>query len=94
LQKTETGYTLPLPKFGPEDVQEAAWIALDLGQVVVALLTHYPDPSKAVLGRTYSVVSWRFTYPQLAKEISAGISLTVPSVSSVHEARSQRSKRR
>ncbi|KAJ7046214.1 hypothetical protein C8F04DRAFT_1248470 [Mycena alexandri] len=73
LQKTETGYTLPIPKFAPEDVQEAAWIAHDLGQAAVALLTHYPDPSKGVLGKTYPVVSWRFTYSQLAKEIGAAI---------------------
>ncbi|KAJ7017836.1 hypothetical protein C8F04DRAFT_1053553 [Mycena alexandri] len=73
LQKTETGYTLPIPKFAPEDVQEAVWIAHDLGQAAVALLTHYSDPSKGVLGKTYPVVSWRFTYPELAKEIAAAI---------------------
>ncbi|KAJ7496337.1 NAD(P)-binding protein [Mycena galericulata] len=73
LQKTDTGYSIPVPKYGPNDKQSATWVARDLGRVVVALLANYADPAKGVLGKTYPVVSTTFTYPQLAAAIAKAI---------------------
>ncbi|KAJ7148356.1 NAD(P)-binding protein [Mycena filopes] len=73
LRATETGYTIPIPKFGPDNVQAATWVGHDFGQSALALLTHYTDPSKGVLGKEYPVVSMRFTFPQLAAAVAAGI---------------------
>ncbi|KAJ6511251.1 hypothetical protein DFH09DRAFT_270595 [Mycena vulgaris] len=73
LQKTDTGYTIPIPKYGPEDMQEATWVAHDLGAAAVALLSNYTDPTKEVLGKAFPVVSMRFTYPQMAAAIAAAI---------------------
>jgi hypothetical protein len=36
LQKTDTGYSIPIAKFGPEDTQTMTWVAHDLGQAAVA----------------------------------------------------------
>ncbi|KAJ6466115.1 NAD(P)-binding protein [Mycena vitilis] len=73
LTKTDTGYTIPIAKYGPEDEQAATWVAHDLGRAAVALLTHYPDASKGVLGKSYPVISARFTYPELAAKIASAI---------------------
>ncbi|KAJ6532384.1 NAD(P)-binding protein [Mycena capillaripes] len=73
LQKTDTGYTIPVAKFGLDDRQDGTWLAHDLGAAAVALLTHYPDPSKGVLGKSYPVISARFTYPQFTAVIAAAI---------------------
>ncbi|KAF7362759.1 NmrA domain-containing protein [Mycena venus] len=73
LQKTDTGYTIPIPKFGPDDVQAATWVAHDLGQAALAVLTHYKDPSKNVLGKQYPVISMQFKYPAFAAAIAAAI---------------------
>ncbi|KAJ7195313.1 NAD(P)-binding protein [Mycena pura] len=73
LQKTETGYTIPLPKYGPEDMQSATWVAHDFGQAALALLNNYTDSSKGILGSSYPVVTMKFTYPQLAEEIAKAI---------------------
>ncbi|KAJ6511247.1 hypothetical protein DFH09DRAFT_1333857 [Mycena vulgaris] len=73
LQKTDTGYTIPIPKYGPEDMQQATWVAHDLGAAAVALLSNYTDPTKEVLGKAFPVVSMRFTYPQMAAAIAAAI---------------------
>ncbi|KAJ7133126.1 NAD(P)-binding protein [Mycena epipterygia] len=70
LKKTATGYTIPIPKFAPEDMQSATWIGRDFGAAAVALLTNYTDPAKGVLGSAYPVISMRFTYPQLAAAIA------------------------
>jgi hypothetical protein len=48
------------------------WVAHDLGQAAVALLTNYTDASKGVLGKSYPVVSFRPTYPQFAEAIAKG----------------------
>jgi hypothetical protein len=48
------------------------WVAHDLGQAAVALLTNYSDPSKRVLGKSYPVVSFRLTYPEFAAAIAKG----------------------
>ncbi|KAJ6532385.1 hypothetical protein B0H19DRAFT_1272681 [Mycena capillaripes] len=72
LRKTDTGYTIAIPKFDPHDTQIGTWAAHDLGAAAVALLTHYRDPSKGVLGKSYPVVS-RFTYSKLAAAIAAAI---------------------
>ncbi|KAF7350614.1 NmrA domain-containing protein [Mycena sanguinolenta] len=64
LQKTDSGYIIPIPKFAPEDRQSATWVAHDLGQAALALLKHYAEPSKKVLGREYPVMSFKFTYPR------------------------------
>ncbi|KAJ7866231.1 NAD(P)-binding protein [Mycena olivaceomarginata] len=73
LQKTDTGYSIPIAKFGPEDTQSMTWVAHDLGQAAVALLTNYSDPSKRVLGKSYPVVSFRHTYPEFAAAIAKAI---------------------
>ncbi|KAJ7483822.1 NAD(P)-binding protein [Mycena galericulata] len=73
LQKTDTGYTLPIPKYGPADKQSATWVAHDLGRVVVALARNYADPAKEVLGKTYPVVTTSFTYPEFAAAIAKAI---------------------
>ncbi|KAJ6493392.1 hypothetical protein C8R45DRAFT_1095893 [Mycena sanguinolenta] len=67
LQKTDTGY-IPIPKFAPEDGQAATWVAHDVGPAALGMLKHYADPSKKVLGSSYPVISFKFTYPELAAE--------------------------
>ncbi|KAJ6483861.1 NAD(P)-binding protein [Mycena vitilis] len=73
LQKTANGYTIPVAKYGPDEDQVFTWVANDLGSAAVALLTHYPDASKGILGKSYPVVSFRATYPQLATAIAKEI---------------------
>ncbi|KAJ7890094.1 NAD(P)-binding protein [Mycena olivaceomarginata] len=73
LQKSDTGYTIPIAKYAPEDTQSMTWVAHDLGQAAVALLTNYTDASKGVLGKSYPVVSFRPTYPQFAEAIAKAI---------------------
>ncbi|KAJ7241184.1 NAD(P)-binding protein [Mycena rebaudengoi] len=73
LQKTDTGYTIPILKYGPEDTQVATWVAHDFGAAAVALLTNYTEASKGVLGSFYPVVSMRFTYPQFAAAIAKAL---------------------
>ncbi|KAJ6595510.1 hypothetical protein DFH09DRAFT_142066 [Mycena vulgaris] len=73
LQKTETGYTIPIAKYGPEDPQEATWITRDLGAAAVALLSNYTDPTKEILGKGFPVISMKFTYAQMAAAIAAAI---------------------
>ncbi|KAJ7926735.1 hypothetical protein B0H13DRAFT_2560846 [Mycena leptocephala] len=73
LQKTDTGYTIPIAKYGPHDTQTATWMSHDFGAAAVALLRHHCDPSKGVLGNSYPVISMRFTYAELAAAIAAAI---------------------
>ncbi|KAJ7138890.1 NAD(P)-binding protein [Mycena filopes] len=73
LAKTDTGYTIPVPKFGPEDVQASTWVGGALGSSAVALLNNYQDSSKGVLGSAYPVVSFRFTFPEFAAAIAAAL---------------------
>ncbi|KAJ7629209.1 NAD(P)-binding protein [Mycena polygramma] len=48
LSKTDTGYTIPIPKYAPEDEQ-------------------------GVLGKSYPVITARFTYPELAAAVAKAI---------------------
>ncbi|KAJ6560478.1 hypothetical protein B0H10DRAFT_1845711 [Mycena sp. CBHHK59/15] len=73
LEKTDTGYRIPIPKYGPADLQSITWVAHDLGQSAVALLHNYNDPAKGVLGCSYPVIMQRITYPALADKISKAI---------------------
>ncbi|KAJ6593010.1 hypothetical protein B0H19DRAFT_1088978 [Mycena capillaripes] len=73
LKKTTSGYTIPIANYGPEDNMVFTWVAHDVGAAAVALLRNYPDRSKGVLGKSYPVVSFRSTYPQLAKIIAKEI---------------------
>jgi len=73
LQKTDTGFIIPIPKYGKEDKQSATWVAHDLGRAAVALLSNYTNPAKGVLGKSYPVISMTFTYPQLAAAIAKAI---------------------
>ncbi|KAJ7652449.1 NAD(P)-binding protein [Mycena polygramma] len=73
LSKTDTGYTIPIPKYAPEDEQVGTWVAHDLGAAAVGLLTHYSDASKGVLGKSYPVITARFTYPELAATVAKAI---------------------
>ncbi|KAF8212662.1 hypothetical protein K438DRAFT_2009992 [Mycena galopus ATCC 62051] len=77
MQKTETGYTIPIPIYSPEDKQTITWVGNDLGQAAVALLTHYDDPSKGVVGKSYPVVSMYMTYAEFAAAIGKGINKEV-----------------
>ncbi|KAJ6493340.1 NAD(P)-binding protein [Mycena sanguinolenta] len=73
LQKTDAGYIIPIPKFAPEDRQAATWVAHDVGPAALGLLKHYADRSKNVVGNEYPVISFKFTYPELAAAIAAAI---------------------
>ncbi|KAJ7176063.1 hypothetical protein C8R43DRAFT_974899 [Mycena crocata] len=69
LQKTDTGYTIPIPKYGPADKQSATWVAHDLGAAAVALLNNQAK----VQGKAYPVISLTFTYPEIAAAIAKAI---------------------
>ncbi|KAF7362560.1 NmrA domain-containing protein [Mycena venus] len=73
LKKTSNGYTIPVANYGPNDNQAFTWVAHDLGAAAIALLTHYSDASKGVLGKAYPVISFRATYPELAAAIAKEI---------------------
>ncbi|KAK7043420.1 hypothetical protein R3P38DRAFT_2767003 [Favolaschia claudopus] len=73
LVKTDTGYDIPMAAWEAHDKQTATWISHDLGQSVVALLNQYKDPSKGILGSSYPVVSYRFTYAEFTAAISKAI---------------------
>ncbi|KAJ6472883.1 NAD(P)-binding protein [Mycena vitilis] len=75
LPKSEngTGYTLPVPKYGPHDPQSWTWVGHDFGASAVALLLNYADPSKGVLGKKYPVISFCLTHTELADAIAAAI---------------------
>ncbi|KAJ6626353.1 hypothetical protein B0H10DRAFT_2429932 [Mycena sp. CBHHK59/15] len=73
LEKTDTGYRIPVAKYRPNDTQSITWVAHDLGQSAVALLNNYTDPAKGVLGRAFPVVTARISYPALADKISRAI---------------------
>jgi len=73
LQKTETGYTIPIAKYGPEDKQSITWVTRDFGAAAIALLNNYKDAGKGVLGKSFPVISMECTYPQLAKVLAAAL---------------------
>ncbi|KAJ7192876.1 hypothetical protein GGX14DRAFT_479287 [Mycena pura] len=73
LQKTDTGYTVPIAKYGKSDPQSATWVAHDLGQAAVALINNYANPRTGVLGGSFPVISMQFTYPQFVAAISKAI---------------------
>jgi hypothetical protein len=50
-------------------------VAHDLGAAAVALLNNYTDPSKGVLGASFPVISFKWTYTQLAAAIASGAHL-------------------
>ncbi|KAJ6571262.1 NAD(P)-binding protein [Mycena capillaripes] len=72
LQKTDTGYILPIPKYNATSTQTFTWVQ-DIGTAAAALLRNYTDPSKGVLGKAYPVVTSIMTYPEVAAKISAAI---------------------
>ncbi|KAJ7605955.1 hypothetical protein DFH06DRAFT_1384592 [Mycena polygramma] len=59
LAKADAGYTISVPKYGPNDQQSATW----------------------VVGKTFPVVSLRFTYTEFAAAIAKGIKKDVKFVS-------------
>jgi hypothetical protein len=71
LQKTDTGYVLPIPKYNPTSMQSFTWTR-DIGLAAAALLRNYSDPSKGVLGKAFPVVTGIMTYLELARKMSAG----------------------
>ncbi|KAJ6585901.1 hypothetical protein B0H19DRAFT_1206959 [Mycena capillaripes] len=73
LAKGDAGYTIPVAKYGPHDIQSVTWVARDLGAAALALLKNYTNSSTGVIGKTYPVVSFRCSYTQLAAEIAEGI---------------------
>ncbi|KAJ6493366.1 hypothetical protein C8R45DRAFT_1095873 [Mycena sanguinolenta] len=62
LQKTDAGY-IPIPKFAPEERQAATCVA---HPAALGILKPNADRSKNVLGSSYLVNSFKFTYPELA----------------------------
>ncbi|KAF8212728.1 NAD(P)-binding protein [Mycena galopus ATCC 62051] len=62
LQKSETGYIIPIPKFGPDDIQSSTWVAHDLGQA-----------TQGRAGQVLPLLTFRFTYPELAEAIATAI---------------------
>ncbi|KAJ7665590.1 hypothetical protein B0H17DRAFT_1019278 [Mycena rosella] len=81
LQKTNTGYTIPVAKYSPTSTQTFTWVANDLGPSVVALLKNYGDSTKNILGKAFPVVTFIETYPAVANKISAAIGKEVTFVS-------------
>ncbi|KAK7033716.1 NmrA domain-containing protein, partial [Favolaschia claudopus] len=77
MQKTDTGYHIPVSGFAPEDPQSMTWVANELGQAAVALLNNYKDPSKGVLGKSYPVVTFKCTFPEFAAAIAKAINKEV-----------------
>jgi len=77
LQKTPTGYTIPVPRYSPTALQAITWIAQDLGPAVLALFKNYNIPEKQVLGETYPVVTVQITYPDLAELVSKALGTEV-----------------
>ncbi|KAJ7362515.1 hypothetical protein DFH08DRAFT_323880 [Mycena albidolilacea] len=72
LQKTDTGYIIPVPNYTAEATQTFTWTR-DIGSAAVALLRNYADPSKNILGKAFPVVTAIMTYPEVAAKISAAI---------------------
>ncbi|KAJ7665608.1 hypothetical protein B0H17DRAFT_1090698 [Mycena rosella] len=81
LQKTDTGYTIPVAKYSPTSTQTFTWVANDLGPSVVALLKNYRDSPKNILRKAFPVVTFIETYPAVANKISAAIGKEVTFVS-------------
>ncbi|KAJ7107779.1 hypothetical protein C8R44DRAFT_744368 [Mycena epipterygia] len=81
LEKTDTGYIIPIPKYGKEDKQSVTWIAHDLGRAAVVLLYNYSNPDKDILGKQFPVVTAIFTYPEFAAAIATAIGKEVTFVS-------------
>ena len=72
LQKTDTGYVIPIPKYSSTSTQTFTWVGNDLRRSVLSLLRNYSDPTKNILGKAFPVVTAIMTYPEVAKKISAG----------------------
>jgi hypothetical protein len=74
LKKTDTGFTISVPKYSPTSLQAFSWVGHDVGQSALALLKNYTDPSKNVSGKVYPVVTAQMTFPDLAAMIAKGAS--------------------
>ncbi|KAF7350080.1 NmrA domain-containing protein [Mycena venus] len=72
LQKTDTGYIIPVPNYPATATQSFTWTR-DIGSAALALLRNYTDPSKGVLGKAFPVVTAIMTFKQVAEKISAAI---------------------
>ncbi|KAJ7636664.1 hypothetical protein FB45DRAFT_907054 [Roridomyces roridus] len=81
LAKTDTGYSITVPTWGPDNIQRSTWVGHDLGNAAVALLTNYTDPSKEVLGKSFQAISFTFKYPELVKALSKAIGKEVVFIS-------------
>ncbi|KAJ7912405.1 NAD(P)-binding protein [Mycena leptocephala] len=82
LKKTDTGFTISVPKYSPTSLQAFSWVGHDVGQSALALLKSYSDPSKNVSGKAYPVVTAQMTFPDLAAMIAKvlGVEVTFTSV--------------
>ncbi|KAJ7912411.1 hypothetical protein B0H13DRAFT_2007472 [Mycena leptocephala] len=82
LKKTDTGFTISVPKYSPTSLQAFSWVGHDVGQSALALLKNYTDPSKNVSGKVYPVVTAQMTFPDLAAMIAKvlGMEVTFTSV--------------
>jgi len=71
--KTDIGYELPAPKFGPDTLQEITWAERDIGSSVLAILKNYQDRKDEILGKTFCAVTTRMTYTRFAEILSKAI---------------------
>ncbi|KAJ7683468.1 hypothetical protein B0H17DRAFT_941907 [Mycena rosella] len=77
LKKTETGFNIAIPKFSREALHNWTWVTRDVGASVLALLKNYDDPTKAVSGKVYPVITASLTYPAVAELVSKALGVEV-----------------
>ncbi|KAJ7484154.1 hypothetical protein FB451DRAFT_1554755 [Mycena latifolia] len=89
LKKTETGFNIAIPKFSREALHNWTWVTRDVGASVLALLKNYDDPSKAISGKVYPVITACLTYPAVAelvaKTLGVEVTFTSPETSGMKE---------
>ncbi|KAJ6630314.1 hypothetical protein B0H10DRAFT_1984098 [Mycena sp. CBHHK59/15] len=89
LQKTPTGWTVPITHYSAASTQDFTWVKRDVGAAVLALLKNYDDPKKGVSGKAYPVITACMTYPALAeltaKAIGAEVTFSSPPTSTIKE---------
>ncbi|KAJ7473825.1 hypothetical protein B0H11DRAFT_2036127 [Mycena galericulata] len=78
---TSPGFTLTVAKYTPTALEAHTWVARDVGEAALTLLTNYTDPAKLkeISGRAYPVVMANLAYPELAEIIfeALGVPVTV-----------------
>ncbi|KAJ7233720.1 hypothetical protein B0H12DRAFT_1191910 [Mycena haematopus] len=70
MKKTDTGFNITFPTYGPTDRQSFSWVGHDVGESTLALLKNHADLSKKISGKAYPVVTANMTFLDLAAMIS------------------------